>query len=149
MLKYVRLRDHWSVAVLGALSVVFLVAAGSALTRDAAAAAGFAFAGATIARAVDVLQQHRKERAEADDALRRDLDETRRVVYMALIAQRTDRYEVVATAANALAHHSLRVPLDDAITHLVNVVEGRGGEESEQWLRRQIDAIDRTLRPAR
>lgn len=119
--------------------------AGSALSRDAAAAAGFAFAGAAIARAVDLLQARRKDKAAADEARRRDLDETRRIVYMALLARRTASYEVVATAANALAHHSLQVPVEEAFDHLVNVVEGASGDESERWLLGQIDAINAIL----
>lgn len=35
----------------------------------------------------------------------RDLDETRRLLYMAMAASVTERYELVGTLTNALKHH--------------------------------------------
>lgn len=62
-----------------------------------------------------------------------DLDETRRLLYGALAASRTGRWELVGTLANALLHHSglvaeeTRVPKPDALVdRLVAVVEGHG-----------------------
>jgi hypothetical protein len=77
-----------------------------------------------------------------------DFDETRRLLYMALLATKTKRYNLVATIQNALAHHHAVDDLDeDEIgVHVVNVVEGGDGEEAGRaWLREQIDRITAEL----
>lgn len=102
-----RLSDLWSVLLLAAAAVGFLIA-GAPLTKQAAAAAGFALAGAAVTRAVDVTQERRRDKAAAQERRRSDLDETRRVAYMALIAGESRHYELVAAVANALAHHGLQ-----------------------------------------
>jgi hypothetical protein len=40
-----------------------------------------------------------------NDTQRRDLDETRRLCYMAVLANRTERYELAGTLVNAFLHH--------------------------------------------
>ncbi len=139
-----RLSDLWSVLLLAAFAVGFLLAS-APLTKDAAAAAGFAFAGAAVTRLVDVAQERRREKAAAQERRRTDLDETRRVAYMALIAGTTSRYEVVATVGNALAHHGLQVPFQEAAAHLAAVANGDTEGESARWLQEQIDHITAKL----
>jgi len=139
------IRDLWSALLLAAAAVVFLIAGSP--TREALAGAGFALAGAAVTRAIDVAQEHRREQAEADSRRRRDLDETRRLAYMALVTGTAPRhYELVATAANALAHHGSDVPFQEAATHLATVANGGADSESGRWLREQIDHISKTLK---
>jgi hypothetical protein len=54
-------------------------------------------------------------------------------------------YELVATAANALAHHGSEVPFQEAATHLAVVANGGTDTESGRWLQEQIDRITKTL----
>jgi hypothetical protein len=139
-----RFSDLWSVLLLAAFAVGFLLAS-APLTKEAAAAAGFAFTGAAITRMVDVTQERRREKAAAQERRRTDLDETRRVAYMALVAGTTGHPELVATVANALAHHGLQVPFQEAAAHLATVVGGGTEGESARWLQEQIDHITAKL----
>jgi hypothetical protein len=136
-----KLRDHWSTLLWAASAVVFLVLAGGSLTKEALAAAGFAFAGAAIARAIDIAQQRGRDKAAAEESRRRDFDETRRLAYMALLAPTTESPELVATVANALVHHGQDAPFEDAVTHLTAVVGNSSREQSVRWLKEQIDDI--------
>jgi hypothetical protein len=140
----VRLPDLWSVLLLACAAVGFLIA-GAPLTEEAATAAGFALAGAAITRAVDATQERRREKAAAEARRRTDLDETRRLAYMLLVAGTTGRHELVGTAANALAHHGLQVPFQEVAAHLVAIANGETGGESERWLREQIGRISDAL----
>ena len=74
-----------------------------------------------------------------------DFDETRRLLYMALLAPRTKRYNLAGTLVNALRHHHA-VDLDaDAITeNVLSAVEG-GDEASRAWVQEQIDRITAEL----
>jgi len=65
----------------------------------------------------------------------KDLDETRRLLYGALAASRTDRWELVGTLVNALAHHSglSEDPMTD-MDYLVGLVEIGGTENSARAL---------------
>jgi hypothetical protein len=54
-------------------------------------------------------------------------------------------YELIATLANALAHHGLQVPFEESVDHLAAVVEGEVEGESGRWLREQIDRITAKL----
>jgi hypothetical protein len=139
-----RLSDLWSVLLLAAAAVGFLIA-GAPLTKQAAAAAGFALAGAAVTRAVDVTQERHRDKAAVQERRRSDLDETRRVAYMALIAGDSRHYELVATVANALAHHGMQVPFPEAAAHLARVVSGDTEGESARWLQQQIDRLTATL----
>jgi hypothetical protein len=123
-----------------AAAVGFLIA-GAPLTKQAAAAAGFAL----VTRAVDVTQERRRDKAAAQERRRSDLDETRRVAYMALIAGESRHYELVATVANALAHHGMQVPFPEAAAHLARVASGDTEGESARWLQQQIDRLTVTL----
>ena len=80
-----------------------------------------------------------------------DYDETRRLLYMALLAPRTKRYNLAGTLVNALKHHPA-VDLDvgtiaDHVVQAVNTTDAptAGAHESQQWLREQIDRITAEL----
>jgi hypothetical protein len=118
---------------------------GAPLTKEAAAGAGFALAGAAITRVVDVTQERCREKAEAKERRRADLEETRRLAYMALVAGTTARPELVATVANALAHHGLQVPFQEAVIHLAVVVRGELQGESGRWLQAQTARLTTEL----
>ena len=76
-----------------------------------------------------------------------DLDETRRLLYMALYANRTGRYELVATLVNALAHHHNQpmISASESAPRLLRLVTGWERVEDVQWLREQIDIISTIL----
>jgi hypothetical protein len=68
----------------------------------------------------------------------RDLDETRRLLYMSLYASQTDRYALVGTIVNALAHHSAKIAPDVSAPALVALVNTG---EDDTWVREQIATI--------
>jgi hypothetical protein len=112
--------------------------------------AGSALAGAAATRIIDLDRERRAEAAQADAQRRRDLDETRRLAYMVLAAQGTERYELAATVVNALAHHQSALDPDVAMRHVRTIMTGRPGNtaESEAWLRGQIERITSQLETA-
>jgi hypothetical protein len=61
------------------------------------------------------------------DAQARDLDETRRLLYMVLFASRTEHYELAGTLVNALRHHQgVRDPgLEERVLSLIEGSNGR------------------------
>lgn len=81
-----------------------------------------------------------------DDA--RDLDETRRLLYMAMAASVTDRYELVGTLTNSLKHHvGLSVEtstLFDRLVSLANV----GNTEDCLWAAKTIRMLTGLLAEA-
>jgi hypothetical protein len=149
------LRGYWSAALLGVAAVVLLALGAPA--KAALAGAGFALFGSAVTRGIDLAKEPRAEEAQAraeatqaDASRRRDLDETRRLVYAVLVARRAGGDPVlVATIVNALAHHGLAVDPDVAAGHVQNVVSNmpisRGN--SERWLQEQIDRITAELGP--
>jgi len=138
------LRGYWSAALLGLAAVVLLVLGAPA--RAALAGAGFALVGAAVTRAIDLAKERRAEAAQADANRRRDLDETRRVAYMALQAN-SRAPELVATVVNALAHHGLAVDPEEAGRHVQNLVSNLpiDRDRSQRWLQEQIDRINAEL----
>jgi hypothetical protein len=94
---------------------------------------------------VDIAQERHKRAEEVDASRRWDLDETRRVAYMALLCRKTEHYELAATLVNALAHHGLAVDPKIAASHIVPLVEGKDDGKSERWLERQIEHITAEL----
>jgi len=79
----------------------------------------------------------------------RDFDETRRLLYMALAAPRTKKYNLAGTLVNALRHHHA-VPLDaDVIMeHVIAVIDSdstAGTTESVSFLEAQIARITAEL----
>ncbi len=77
-----------------------------------------------------------------------DFDETRRLLYMALLVNRTKRYNLAGTLVNALVHHHAvdDVNATEAADHIVSVVEHQDPDGlSESWLKAQIDRITAEL----
>lgn len=77
----------------------------------------------------------------------RDLDETRRLLYMMLVVKRTKRYNLVGTLANAILHHQqVDIDRESLLDDLVCYVENDDcGNDHESWLRGQIDRIGTEL----
>lgn len=85
-----------------------------------------------------------------DEEARKDLDETRRLLYMALLRQRTDKYELAATIVNALVHHQgVDVPVNEVADRVIGVIDGIGDitelASNEMWVRNMIDRISEQL----
>lgn len=143
------LRFHWSSVPLALAAIVLLVmsAVVSAPASTALVGAGSALAGAAAARIIDLDRERRAEAAEEQVSHRRDLDETRRIAYMALACRETERYELVATIVNALAHHGSAINSDDVMRHVLTIVKGGTGDvgESLTWLRGEISRITAEL----
>jgi hypothetical protein len=78
--------------------------------------------------------------AKLTDSARTDLDETRRLLYMTLVVNRTKRFNLVGTVANAMLHHQHYADLgrDELLDLLVDHAEGT---ESADWLNEQIDRL--------
>jgi hypothetical protein len=74
---------------------------------------------------------------DMEDVTGRDRDETRRLLYMALYACRTDRYNLVGTLVNALAHHGSGLDPDEVGEHVLTAVAG--GDTA--WVRAQIERL--------
>jgi hypothetical protein len=76
-----------------------------------------------------------------------DFDETRRLLYMALLAGRTKRYNLAGTLVNALKHHHgiADQGLERKIVDLVNGVSDEDTADREKWVRHQIDRITAEL----
>jgi hypothetical protein len=122
-----------------AIALVVTGAAGPAQTAAALVAAGAALLGAAATKVADL----GTERREATD---RDLDETRRLAYTALMSPGSRNYYLAATVANALAHHQHTASADDALEHLRTLADGNDpGGQSEAWLKQQIDTINTRL----
>jgi hypothetical protein len=87
------------------------------------------------------------------DGDQRDFDETRRLLYMSLVAAKTKKYNLVGTLVNALVHHHAVDGLnpDEAAQHIINVVEGADTdvdgtvESSRAWVQTQVNRITAEL----
>ena len=71
----------------------------------------------------------------------RDLDETRRLLYIALAAgydglntKLSDKAELAGTLANALAHHRGGYTPDDALEFAVSVIKGAGAVKAHSLI---------------
>ena len=67
----------------------------------------------------------------------RDLDETRRLLYVVLYAPMTANPEIVGSLVNALAHYGVGVDPEVSAPAIIARIDGGSGD----WLRRQIDAV--------
>lgn len=75
----------------------------------------------------------------------KDLDETRRLMYMAMLRQRTEKYELAATIVNALLHHqSIDMSTPAVISRVLGVIENADDDDME-WMQVQIDRISMQL----
>ena len=77
-----------------------------------------------------------------------DLDETRRLLYMALLASSTKKYNLAGTLVNALRHHG-QLAVNDAelegdVLHLIEAT-ANPALGSEKWARRLIAEITALL----
>jgi hypothetical protein len=91
-------------------------------------------------------QDYTLDATSKDGQKLRDLDETRRLLYSALYADRTKKNELVGTIVNALAHHGAGIDPDEAGPHVLAVIEGTAdAAESEVWVREQIAKITELL----
>ncbi len=82
------------------------------------------------------------------DGDKTDFDETRRLLYMAALVNKTKRYNLAGTPVNALVHHHAVDDLDadEAAAHVLNVIENTDENgTSEAWLRAQIGRITAEL----
>lgn len=85
----------------------------------------------------------------------RDFDETRRLLYMALVRTRTKHYNLVGTLVNALKHHHAvdDLSVEEITGHILAVAngsddQGNGGDGEEvgrAWVQEQIDRITTEL----
>jgi hypothetical protein len=80
----------------------------------------------------------------------RDFDETRRLLYMALLSNRTKKYNLAGTLVNALKHHhAVDLEINEIADRVVGVIEGQGDltelASNELWVRDQIDRITAEL----
>jgi hypothetical protein len=103
--------------------------------------ARFALTGAAATRAIDVAHERNRDAAEADANRRRDPDEARRLLYMALVVGRARQHqsaELVATIVNSLVHHQSAVAVDEAAAHVAAVVRGdvEGEKANAGWKHR-------------
>src|SRR5260370_10709332 len=91
--------------------------------------------------------ERRAEEAGEDGDRRGDLDETRRVAYMALYAADSRAPELVATLVNALAHHQSAVDPKLAAMHVATIVNGGPGDPRQRvlWLPGHIDRMTAEL----
>lgn len=76
-----------------------------------------------------------------------DLDETRRLLYMALFRPtKSDRwYNLAGTITNALVHHNLKLDAAEVMRHLRALCTEGDAAESEAWARGLIDDITARL----
>lgn len=87
-----------------------------------------------------------------------DFDETRRLLYMALLVNRTKRFNLAATLVNALAHHHLvtDISVAEITDHVVNATSGidnateTPANEAARvagtaWIQAQVDRITAEL----
>lgn len=79
------------------------------------------------------------------DDVRRDLDETRRLLYMVKAASLTNRYNLVGTLTNALSHHEGNVGTDpdEAMANLVDAVSG--DPDALEWVKARLGDLADTL----
>lgn len=78
----------------------------------------------------------------------RDLDETRRLLYVAMAAPMTERYELVGTLVNALKHHvGLTFETSVLFDRLVSLA-GVGSNEDCLWAAKTIRMLTGLLAEA-
>lgn len=81
---------------------------------------------------------------ELGESDRKDLDETRRLLYMALLCNRTKKYNLAGTIVNAMRHHQKHeADVSELMDKVVELVNGEFGDTA--WAREQIEAITTKL----
>jgi hypothetical protein len=86
------------------------------------------------------LERNARRQEMADETRSKDLDETRRLLYMALLVPRTAKYELAGTLVHALVHHQqVTEPVEQVIEKVLAAIDGEA--DAQQWLRTQIDRL--------
>lgn len=82
-----------------------------------------------------------------DEGARRDLDESRRLLYMVLMgAMEGERwFSVGGTIVNALAHHSGIVDAEQVMENLWKIRNGGGRADALAWVRAVVARINERL----
>ena len=93
------LQSYWSALVLLIVAIVLLV--WRVPTKEAVTGAGFALLGVALTHLVDRANERRREAVQAHEGRRRDLDETRRLLYMALIVEGRDRPQALSSSGQS------------------------------------------------
>lgn len=133
-------RAYWSVPVLALFAIVLLAVGSQSLDKgDGLLAAGWVATGAAIVRWVDVVQERTRARAKAEEDRRRDLDETRRLLYVELLSD-PSHPTALATLVNAMAHHGLAVDPVEALTMFRTK-----NDQGRKWIVAQIANINDQL----
>lgn len=74
-----------------------------------------------------------------------DLDETRRLAYMALLdVDHRDR-SLGGTLVNALVHHQKAAGQEEAVAHVQSVLNSPRNEESRAWLKKHVERMTSEL----
>jgi hypothetical protein len=133
--------------ILAASALLVLGASAHAPVAGAAmVGAGAALAGAAATKLADLAGERRAETQQKVEASERDLDETRRLCYTALMSKGSGNHYLAATVANALAWHQQIADPDGALAHLKALADnGPGADSSEQWLNGRISEINARL----
>jgi hypothetical protein len=105
------------------------------------AGAGFAFFGAAATRMIDIARDDaRRMRAAAAIWTRHAGSPTWRSS-----PEPPSTPELVATIANALAHHGSRVDPDEVAVNVAAVIRSKDNGESRRWLLAQVESITAEL----
>ena len=86
---------------------------------------------------------NRKTAQAASDA--RDLDETRRVAYMALASVDYHDRELAGTLVNALVHHQRAATVDEAMQQVTALLKDPQDEHARGWLLSHVQRITAQL----
>lgn len=142
-------RYAWSSGLFALMAAVLLAvgAGGSGAASTALVGAGSALAGVAGARFIDLDRERRAEQRAVAESRKRDLDETRRLAYFALMSKGTRNYELAATVTNAIEHHQQGAEFGEAFKHLKTLADGGPGDISvaEDWIYSQIFEIGEEL----
>lgn len=106
------------------------------------AGAGAALAGAAAARIGDLFSESQARADSAKKSRITDLDESRRLAYMTLMSKGAGDYGLAASLLNALVYHQQKATEEEAMKHLSAAASGRDCDDSEEWLRGQIQRIN-------
>jgi len=128
------IRAYFSAGLLALVAVVLLVVGTPA--KAALAGAGFALLGAAVTRGIDVANERKRMWTQGLADRRRDVDETRRLAYAALVGGSNDPV-LLGTLLNALIHHGHTVVPRQAFEHLTSL----DTEEGRKWLLDQIERL--------
>jgi hypothetical protein len=111
------------------------LAAGTAASGAAAATfagAGAALAGAAAARIGDLFSESQARADSAKKSRITDLDESRRLAYMALMSKGAGDYGLAASLLNALVYHQEKATEEEAMKHLRALAGGTDCDDSEE-----------------